>query len=134
SNANYASTFVAEGPAAKMFQRWQADMELDDLDIMWRGGDAAIAAGLRPAEVRACVALHVGKPRVVTRDEKQEAEVNRIYYQLGIKSPQTIAAELGLDHAQEQQNFCACGDAVRRSEGGKRRSEGGKRRQVSDEW
>ncbi len=107
SNANYASTLVAEGPAVKMFQRWQADLELDDLDVMWRVLDAAIRTGRLPAEARSEIEIHVGKPRVVTRDEKQEAEVNELYHRLGVKSPQTIAAELGLDHAQERQNFTA---------------------------
>lgn len=117
SNANYSSTLVAEGPAVKMFQRWQADLALDDLEIMWRVIEAAIAAGRLPAAVRMCVEIHVGKPRVVTRDERQEAEVNRIYYQLGIKSPQTIAAELGLDHGQEQRNFGRKTESGGRGEG-----------------
>ncbi len=41
SNANYASTMVAEGPAMRMFARLQADLVRadlvnDDLDVMWR--------------------------------------------------------------------------------------------------
>lgn len=107
SNANYSSTLVAEGPAVKMFQRWQADLELDDLELLWRVLAAATRAGRLPEGLRHEIEIHVGKPRVVTRDEKQEAEVNEVYYRLGIKSPQTIAAELGLDHAQEQENFRA---------------------------
>ena len=34
SNANYASTMVAEGPAVKMFDRLQQDMIEDDLELM----------------------------------------------------------------------------------------------------
>ncbi|HPP54773.1 MAG TPA: phage portal protein, partial [Thermoguttaceae bacterium] len=35
SNANYASTMVAEGPAVKMFERLQQDMITDDLEVLW---------------------------------------------------------------------------------------------------
>ena len=41
SNANYASTMVAEGPAMRMFARLQADLVNDDLDVMWRVVQAA---------------------------------------------------------------------------------------------
>jgi hypothetical protein len=107
SNANYSSTLVAEGPAVKMFERWQADMKHDDLDILRRALDAAVRAGRLPSEALEQVEIHVGLPRVATRDAKQEAEVNAVYHRLGVKSPQTIAAELGLDHAQERANFQA---------------------------
>jgi len=113
SNANYSSTLVAEGPAVKMFQRWQAEMRGDDLAIMHRTLDVAVRTGRLPASVRERVDIQVGMPRVTTRDEKQEAEVNEIYFRLGIKSPQTIAAELGLDHAQEQSNLAAIRNITR---------------------
>ena len=41
SNANYASTMVAEGPAMRMFARLQADLVNDDLDVMSRVVQAA---------------------------------------------------------------------------------------------
>ncbi len=53
SNANYSSTMVAEGPAMRMFARLQADQVLDDLEVMWRVVDGAIATGiLRPKHER----------------------------------------------------------------------------------
>ncbi len=105
SNASYSSTLVAEGPAVKMFQRWQADMRTDDLAIMQMVVDAAERAGRLPHGVSRLVAIQVGLPRVATRDEVAEARVNRIYHRLGVKSKQTIAAELGLDYDQERRNL-----------------------------
>jgi hypothetical protein len=55
SNAAYASTMVAEGPAVKMFERLQAQQVADDLELMWRVVQAAIDAGRLPAEVRQIV-------------------------------------------------------------------------------
>ena len=52
SNANFASTMVAEGPAMKMFERLQASMIEQDRAVMWRVVDNAIAAGRLPADVR----------------------------------------------------------------------------------
>jgi len=48
SNANYSSTMVAEGPALRMFARLQAEQVCDDLEVMWRVVNAAIAAGQLP--------------------------------------------------------------------------------------
>jgi capsid protein len=50
SNANYASTMVAEGPAVKMFQRLQHDMIVEDLELLDRVVANAIAAGHLPPE------------------------------------------------------------------------------------
>ena len=55
SNSNYASTLVAEGPAVKMFQRLQADLETDDRDVMWRAVENAAVAGRLPADIRRLV-------------------------------------------------------------------------------
>lgn len=107
SNANYSSTLVAEGPAVKMFERWQADMQVDDLEVLWGVPDAAARAGKLSPDARSLVEIQVGMPRIATRDRKQEAEVNEIYHRLRIKSPQTIAAEIGADYDQEQENLRA---------------------------
>ena len=48
SNANFASTLVAEGPAMKMFERLQASMIEQDRAVMWRVVDNAMAAGRLP--------------------------------------------------------------------------------------
>ncbi len=111
SNANYSSTLVAEGPAVKQFQRLQATQEEDDLEIMWMAVGVAVEAGVLPENIEELVKIQVGKPRVMTRDEKQEAEVNEIYNRMKIKSPQTISGEIGLDWKQEHENLMVARDA-----------------------
>src|SRR5690606_4554692 len=48
SNANYASTMVAEGPAVRMFERLQSTMARDDREVMWRVVEHAARADERP--------------------------------------------------------------------------------------
>lgn len=110
SNANYSSTLVAEGPAVKTFERWQAEMRGDDLEILERVIAAAVRGGRLPVEALSLIAIQVGLPRVSTRDEKATAETNAIYHALGVKSRRTIASELGLDYHQERVHFAHDGD------------------------
>lgn len=107
SNANYASTMVAEGPAVKMFQRLQAELVRDDLEIMWHAVRAAVRAGRLPVEVETLVEIQASPPSLVVRDTLQEAQVSRIEYESGILSPQTWSTQRGLDYDQEQQNLLA---------------------------
>ena len=52
SNANYASTLAAEGPAVKMFDRLQANLANDDCEVMWRVVENAAHSGKLPDNVR----------------------------------------------------------------------------------
>jgi hypothetical protein len=105
SNANYASTLVAEGPAVKMFERLQAGMIEQDRAAMWRVIDSAVAAGKLPPEVRDVVHLQITPPSVHVRDQLQQAKVDRIAFTHRILSPQTWSQHLGLDYDQEQKNL-----------------------------
>ncbi len=105
SNANYASTMVAEGPAMRMFSRLQADLVNDDLEVMWRVVRAAVDAGGLPAAALSDIEIQVSPPSLEMRDQKQEAEVHQIEYQNGILSPQTWCRRRGLDYDQEQMNL-----------------------------
>ena len=105
SNANFASTMVAEGPAIKMFERLQADQASHDLAVMWRAVEVAAAAGRLPANVRQLVEIQVGRPSLHVRDALKEAEANRIAFEAGVLSPQTWSQRLGLDYEQEQTNL-----------------------------
>jgi hypothetical protein len=105
SNANYASTMVAEGPAVRMFERLQADMIQDDRAVMWRVVDNAIAAGRLPATVRDSIEIQISGPSLRVRDQLREAQVDRIAHTHGVLSLQTWSQHLGLDYDQEQKNF-----------------------------
>jgi capsid protein len=104
SNANYSSTMVAEGPALRMFARLQAEQVCDDLEVMWRVVDAAIAAGQLPPEARTQVEIQAVPPNLAVRDQLKDTQRYKIENAAGILSPQTWSQLAGLDYDQEQQN------------------------------
>jgi capsid protein len=105
SNANYASTMVAEGPAMKMFERLQASMIEQDRAVMWRVVDNAIAAGAVSPSVRELVDIQIMPPSLHVRDQLKQAKVDRIAFNSGVLSPQTWSQHMGLDYDQEQKNM-----------------------------
>ena len=105
SNANYASTLVAEGPAVKMFERLQASMIEQDRAVMWRVIANAVAAGKLPQNVGDFIHVQITPPSVHVRDQLQQAQVDRIAFNHGVLSPQTWSQHLGLDYDQEQKNL-----------------------------
>ncbi len=112
SNANFASTMVAEGPAMKMFERLQAGMIEQDLAVMWRVVDNAIAAGALPQSVRELVDIQIIPPSLHVRDQLKQAQVDRIAFSDGVLSPQTWSQHMGLDYDQEQKNLAVHQRAV----------------------
>jgi len=105
SNANFASTLVAEGPAMKMFERLQSSMIEQDRTVMWRVVDNAIAAGALPPSARDVVEIQIMPPSLHVRDQLRQAQVDRIAFDNGVLSPQTWSQHLGLDYDQEQKNL-----------------------------
>ncbi len=105
SNANYASTMVAEGPAMRMFARLQAEQVADDVELMTRVVANAVAAGRLPREVLSAIEIIGIAPTLTVRDQMQEAQRFQIEHANGILSPQTWSQRLGLDYEQEQANF-----------------------------
>ncbi len=105
SNANYASTLVAEGPAVKMFERLQGNLKNEDRELLWRVIAHAVEAGRLPLEVHKWVDLQITPPSLEVRNSLQQAQVEKIAYEKGILSPQTWSLKLGLDYDQEQKNL-----------------------------
>ena len=117
SNANYASTMVAEGPAVKMFQRLQHEMIEDDLEVMWYAVRAAVEAGRLSPEALTAVEIQGVPPTLTVRDRLKEAQADRILLAAGAMSPQTMAMRHGLDPDKE-------GDLLRQAaETGQKHSE-----------
>ena len=110
SNANYSSTMVAEGPAVKMFERLQHDMIADDLELMRRVLETAVAAGRLPGEALRTVAVRVIPPTLAVRDRLRDAQADQILVRAGAMSVATLAMRHGLDAEQERQ---ARGDSER---------------------
>jgi capsid protein len=111
SNANFASTMMAEGPAIRMFERLQATLVEQDRAVMWRVVSNAIAAGILPADVREVIEIQIIPPTLEVRDPLKQAQVDRIAFKHGILSRQTWSQHLGLDYEQEQKNLAVHGEA-----------------------
>lgn len=105
SNANYASTMVAEGPAVRMFQRLQRDLIEDDLEVLWQAVRGAVAGGRLPPETLDHLALDAQAPSLAVRDRLREAQADRILVDCGAMSAETMAARHGLDPRQEQRRI-----------------------------
>jgi len=105
SNANYASTMIAEGPAVKLFGRLQAQQMSADAAVMRRVIDSAARAGALPAAALTDVDVNIEPPALVARDRLRDAQVSRIEHTSGILSPQTWSQRSGLNYQQEQTNM-----------------------------
>lgn len=105
SNANYASTMVAEGPAVKMFQRLQAEQIAADRDVLARVISNAVRAGRLGDASLLDIEIQIEAPSLAVRQPLEEANVNRIEHAAGILSPQTWCLRRGLDYDREQENW-----------------------------
>ncbi|GAB6187415.1 phage portal protein [Thermopirellula anaerolimosa] len=101
SNANYASTLVAEGPAVRMFQRLQQEMIEDDLRVMRRALRAAARAGRLPEDVLRRVTVEAVPPPLAVRDRLKEAQADEVLFRCGAMSRETLALRHGLDPRRE---------------------------------
>jgi len=107
SNANYASTLVAEGPAMRMFQRLQAEQVAADRDVMRRVLHAAVRQGRLSDMATSDIDIQIEPPSLKVHDELEEVRAYRIELNSGVLSPQTWSQRRGLDYEQEQANFRA---------------------------
>jgi len=103
SNANYASTMVAEGPAVKMFERLQAQMIHDDLEVLRLAVRTAAAAGKLEDDVLERVTITVEPPQVRTRDRLKEVQADQVLVLNSVMSHSTMAARHGLDYDAERE-------------------------------
>ena len=104
SNANYASTLIAEGPAIRMFERLQTEMIRDDLDLLRRVVRDAAVSGRLPEDFERFVTITAVPPTLAVRDRLSEAKADEILLNCGILSPQTMAMRYGLDPSRENES------------------------------
>jgi hypothetical protein len=128
SNANYASTLVAEGPAIRMFERMQHDQIVDDRELLGRVLEHAHQREILPASALTDVMIQIVPPTLAIRDELKETQRRRIEFNHGILSAQTWTQLAGYDYAQEQTNIGAHQSDVRahQSEVGTQHTAGGR--------
>ena len=97
SNANYASTMVAEGPAVRMFERLQHDLIVDDLDLFDRVIQGAVQTGRLPHEAVTTVTIQATPPNLAVRDRLREAQADQILLRNGAMTPETMARRHGVE-------------------------------------
>jgi hypothetical protein len=107
SNANYASTMVAEGPAVKMFTRMQWEMIEDDRQVMNRVLDAAVDRGRLDLEIRAQIELDVQPPTIAVRDREKEVAADVRLVEARIMSKRTAMLKNDLDPDVEEEQIAA---------------------------
>lgn len=107
SNANYASTMVAEGPAVKLFESEQQFFANELCPLwMWVLGEAA-ALGLLPADVLDRVAPRWSFPQLVSRDRARERLADVRLAEAGILSRAEIARRDNVDPVAMQAEIAA---------------------------
>lgn len=105
SNNNYASSLTAESPFLRNCLRLQEFYRRPFLRVITAAVQNAIDAGELPERILHMVEIEATAPSVETRDKTQEAAANQTYITNGVKSPQTVAQELGLDWETEKQKI-----------------------------
>jgi hypothetical protein len=101
SNANFASTMVAEGPAHKQFSRLQWEMIEEDMEILDMVLDAAVASGRIDATLRESIEIDVEPPRLTTQDRNLEVDADTKLVQARIMSRHTAQIRQDLDPDKE---------------------------------
>jgi hypothetical protein len=89
SNAAYASTMVAEGPAVRMFQRLQQVQVHFDTSIFYEVIKRGVLAGALPPAAVTDIVVTAVPPSVQVRDFLKEGHLSRLAFGAGILSPQT---------------------------------------------
>jgi capsid protein len=107
SNANYASTMIAEGPAVRMFERLQHEIIGEDRQLFKAVIQEAVYQGFLPEQAWQRVSIHAIPPMLAARDRLNEAKADAILYNLGVLSKETLAMRYGLDPSQEER-LCLC--------------------------
>lgn len=105
SNSNFASTMVAEGPAVKNFEWLQWDEIASDLELIWDALQFAADSGRINPNLLELIDVTAEPSPVQARNRIEDAQVAQILDGLGWLSPQTGAAQFGLDYEQEQANI-----------------------------
>jgi capsid protein len=117
SNANYASTLVAEGPAVRHFAAWQAFFIGQWQNLFRMVLDEAVRLGLiTPLEARH-VTLHITPPPLAVRNRHAEAQADALYYDRGALSARELARRDGADAERMRRERGEEDDKVRRGQG-----------------
>ncbi len=101
SNANYASTMVAEGPAVRMFERLQHELIVEDLDLFDRVIQGAVLTGRLPQDTLGAVSVQATPPNLAVRDRLREAQADQILVRNGAMTAEMMARRHGVEVSGE---------------------------------
>jgi len=113
SNGSYSSTLVAESPFVKSMERLQSHVGkhlggnrfgTNTKALIWRQLSHCADCGLLPKGIERLIDVQVVSPTLTVRDVAKEAQVDKIYYEMGVKSLTTIALQQDLDIEVEAKN------------------------------
>jgi len=108
SNANYASTLVAESPFVKARETDQRFYSQAFIELMWKVLRLSFEIGRafqslrRFDELQQLLEITATGPRISNRNEMETVQRQQIEIELGTLSLETAAAEMGRDLAKEQ--------------------------------
>jgi len=113
SNANFASTLVAESPFVKARECDQQFYKRHDMELLWKvlrlSWEIGVLKGPDWSQIRRSIEIKIDAPEVASRDKLKQAQVDEILQRLG-KSLRTIHAEHDLDFDEEKRNREEDGD------------------------
>jgi hypothetical protein len=118
SNANYASTLVAESPFVKAREADQQFYRRHFRSLIWKvlrltwGQGRFERHGVSWAELEQQIEVKVDAPSVATRDPLKLAQTQETQIRLGILSRPTAAAQAGLNYDVEQSQGAGRSDAA----------------------
>lgn len=108
SNANYASTLVAESPFVKAREADQTFYSREFMRLLWKVLQYEWERGVLPQrpwpEIEAAVEITCAKPTVASQNKREMADVAAIQLNAGLISKRTAARQMGLDYEEEQRN------------------------------
>ncbi len=108
SNANFASTLVAESPFVKARECDQGFYKRHDMQLMWKVLRLAWEIGILKGDwqqIRQSIEIKIDAPEVASRDKLKQAQTDEIEQRMGTLSRRTIAAERGRDFDEELRNM-----------------------------
>ena len=106
----YASHLVAESPSYRTFSLYQkrvgdffaSKRTKPHQSLLWKQITTAVKKGLLPTNALSDLKIVPTGPSLITREPYEEAQTNKIYWDMGIKSSNTIAAEQGMEYDEQK--------------------------------
>jgi len=120
---NFASSLTTESPFLRSVLKEQKDFKETVQKIMTAVIQNFAVADLIPINYKQYnLKVELVAPSVETREYLKESQLNKTYLEMGIKSPQTIAAEIGVDWRKEQENFASLREQQQKNDDNKEKT------------